>query len=69
MTSFALAATDAPGRQALIGLGPITVIENDLPQRALSMVLEWTALHQQELLENWKRLHSNQPPMKVPPLT
>lgn len=32
------------------------------------MVLEWTALHQQELLENWERLHSSRPPNKVAPL-
>jgi hypothetical protein len=60
---------DYTGRQALIQLDPIRVIESELPQRALSMVLEWTALHQEELLENWKRLHANQPPLKVPPLT
>ena len=30
---------------ALVSLQPIGVIESDLPSRALSMVLEWTALH------------------------
>lgn len=60
---------DYTGRQALVAFDPIRVIESDLPQRALSMVLEWTALHQPELLENWRRLHSNQPPTTVPPLT
>jgi hypothetical protein len=54
---------------AVVALQPIALMENDLPARALSMVLEWTALHQSELLENWERLHSSRPPVKVPPLT
>jgi len=40
----------------LVALQPIAVIESDLPARAMSMELEWTALHQAELLENWDRL-------------
>jgi hypothetical protein len=55
-------------RSALVALQPIAVIESDLPARAASMVLEWTALHQQELLENWERLHTSRPPVKVAPL-
>jgi hypothetical protein len=31
---------------AFVALQPIAVIESDLPARALSMVLEWTAVHQ-----------------------
>lgn len=53
----------------LVALQPIAVIESDLPARALSMVLEWTAVHQQELLENWERLRTSRSPVKVPPLT
>jgi hypothetical protein len=26
------------------------------PPRALSLVVEWAALHRQELLDNWERL-------------
>jgi hypothetical protein len=33
------------------------------------MVLEWTALHQAELVENWERLHSARPAVTLPPLT
>jgi hypothetical protein len=56
-------------RCALVALQPIAVIESDLPPRALSMVLEWTALHQSELLENWERLHTARSPVRVAPLT
>ena len=60
---------DYVGQEARIGLDPMTVLESKLPPRALAMVLEWTALHQQELLDNWNRLHTGQPPFKVPPLS
>jgi hypothetical protein len=60
---------DYAGQGARIGLTPLTVLESQLPARALAMVLEWTALHQQELLDNWDRLHAGQPPVKVPPLS
>ena len=30
------------------------MLEGDLPRKALSMVQEWTGLHQAELLDMWK---------------
>lgn len=54
--------------EAQISISPIRVLRGDLPTRATSMVLEWAALHQNELMDNWQRLHSNQPAQKVPPL-
>jgi hypothetical protein len=59
---------DYAGKNARIGLDPISVLENELAARALALVLEWTALHQQELLDNWRRLHTGQSPRKVLPL-
>lgn len=56
------------GVEAQVALDPIGLVEGDLPSRALSMVLEWTALHQRELLDNWERLRTDQPPQKVKPL-
>lgn len=32
------------------------------------MVLEWTALHQEELMQNWHRLHSEEPVERIDPL-
>lgn len=51
-----------------IGIDPIMVLHGQLPRRAMSMVFEWAALHQQELLANWEYLHSNQAPQKIEPL-
>jgi hypothetical protein len=56
------------GQEMQVGIDPITVLHGGLPRRAMSMVFEWAALHQQELLANWEFLHSNQPPLKIEPL-
>jgi hypothetical protein len=53
---------------AVLAIDPIRVMESTLPARALSLVIEWMALHREELLDNWNRLHSGQPPLKVAPL-
>lgn len=31
-------------------------------------MVEWTTLHEAELLENWRRLHSDESPVKIAPL-
>ena len=38
--------------EAQIGIEPISVLHGQLTRRALSMVYEWAALHQVELLED-----------------
>lgn len=48
----------------VIDLLTLSVLEGDLPGKALSMALEWTAAHQQELLEMWY----TQQFKKLPPL-
>jgi Domain of unknown function (DUF4160) len=59
---------DHAGREAEIGIEPISILEGALPSRAASMVFEWAALHQQDLLLNWRRLHEAQPAEKIRPL-
>ncbi len=54
--------------EAQISLDPIGILNGELPNRAFSMVVEWTALHQRELIDNWQRLRNDQVPHKVPPL-
>jgi hypothetical protein len=55
-------------REAQIGIDPIELIAGNLPSRALSMVMEWAAIHQCELLENWSRLQNAQSPKRIHPL-
>jgi hypothetical protein len=56
------------GAEAQIGIDPIGLIEGQIPKRALSMVIEWAALHQRELLLNWERMRNEQPAQKIAPL-
>ncbi|NQT11200.1 MAG: DUF4160 domain-containing protein [Planctomycetes bacterium] len=54
--------------EAEVGFNPIALLRGKLPRRALGMVMEWTAVHQQELLDNWELLRSDQTPRKIDPL-
>jgi hypothetical protein len=56
------------GYEVQMGINPIGVLGGHLPRRAESMVIEWTALHQQELMENWHRLEDDQPAERIAPL-
>jgi Domain of unknown function (DUF4160) len=44
------------------------MLEGHLPPRALGLVIEWAAMHQEELIRNWELARRNQPPGKIEPL-
>jgi hypothetical protein len=46
----------------------IEMIEGNLAKREQRLVEAWIVLHQNELLENWERLQSGEPPLKIAPL-
>ncbi len=54
--------------EAQIGIEPIALLNGVLPARAASMVFEWAALHQRELMQNWRRLRNDQPAERIEPL-
>jgi uncharacterized protein DUF4160 len=56
------------GSVAAISIDELEVIAGVLPRRALVLVLDWAALHQQELMENWKLCLSKEQPKKIMPL-
>mgnify|MGYP001106434250 CR=1 FL=1 len=56
------------GHEAEVGIDPIVVLEGKLPTRAASMVVEWAALHQRELIRNWHRLRNDEPVERIEPL-
>jgi len=37
-------------QKAIIGIEDLSLIEGNLPPRALALVIEWASLHQKELL-------------------
>lgn len=54
--------------EVLISLDDFSVIEGSIPQRALSMVIEWAALHKRELESNWQLVTQHKLPEKIEPL-
>lgn len=52
----------------MVAINPIKIIKGDAPKRVKSMVLEWTALHQEELLLDWELCKNMQPPVAIEPL-
>lgn len=54
--------------EAQVGIDPIALLDGNLPARPLAFVVEWATLHKVELLENWRRLHSDEPPQRIKPL-
>ncbi|HMN71171.1 MAG TPA: DUF4160 domain-containing protein [Rhodoblastus sp.] len=54
--------------EALIDIRTLSVIEGELPRRALALVLEWAQQHQAELQEDWDLCARNQMPRKIAPL-
>jgi hypothetical protein len=56
------------GHMARIDVDALAVIDGKLPPRALGLVMEWAALHQDELRTAFQRAANMQPPGKVDPL-
>jgi len=54
--------------EATIDIATLAVIEGELPCRALVLVGDWGALHQAELLENWRLCREKAQPWKIEPL-
>ncbi|HZR82293.1 MAG TPA: DUF4160 domain-containing protein [Candidatus Binatia bacterium] len=43
-------------------------VDGDFPRRALGLLLEWYALHREELRDNWERARARSPLQKIEPL-
>ena len=54
--------------ELVITISPIKIIKDAAPKRVKSMVLEWTALHQEELLRDWELCKNMLPPFAIEPL-
>jgi hypothetical protein len=54
--------------EACIRIDPVGLLAGDLPPRPLALVVEWARLRRVELLENWRRLHADEPPQRIAPL-
>lgn len=43
-------------------------VRGEFPSRAQRLVLEWAALHREELMENWNLARQRQPLRRIAPL-
>lgn len=63
-----------PHFHAVYGEFEITVtirdgqVSGEFPGRARALVLEWLALHRDELLADWDRARTGEPLVPIPPL-
>lgn len=44
------------------------LVVGTMARRALQMVFEWAALHEQELIDNWERARNREPLVPIAPL-
>jgi hypothetical protein len=51
-----------------IDIRSLGVLQGSLPPKALSLVVEWAAQHQQELMNQWERARNHEPLEKIEPL-
>lgn len=54
--------------KAAIDIRRMQVLEGYLPPRALGLVVEWAAQHQEELLQDWELAVLEQQPVAIEPL-
>ena len=54
--------------RALINLETLEVYAGSLPSRVLGLILEWAALHRQELAADWQRARAKEPLVSIAPL-
>lgn len=55
-------------KEAAIGIEPLAVLKGQLPPRVLSLVMEWAAIHQDELLADWNLAAEQKPLQPLVPL-
>ncbi len=56
------------GHEASISIDPPGLLSGKLLPRVLALVIEWAAIHQNELLDDWARARAMQPLLPVAPL-
>jgi hypothetical protein len=52
----------------IFAIDTIELIGGELPARETRLVLAWTEIHRQELVDNWNTLQAGRLPSKIEPL-
>jgi len=53
---------------AEVDIQKVKVVQGKLPKKQLNVVLAWTIIHQDELIENWHRAYNKKDLFKIDPL-
>ena len=56
------------GLKAIIAIPSLSLLQGTLSPRVFGMAMEWAALHQTELSENWDLARQQAPLKKIAPL-
>ena len=56
------------GDEVLVLINEIEVLEGSIPDKQQKMLLGWAALHQDELIENWRLAEKKQELFQIEPL-
>jgi len=56
------------GQTGVFSIRDLTLTEGSLPRRVISLVLEWTFEHRDELMRDWELAAAHKPLRKIPPL-
>lgn len=56
------------GQEVLVAIEHLSVVAGSLPPRAMGLVMEWAAQHQQELRRVWEQAMRHEPLSQVEPL-
>jgi hypothetical protein len=56
------------GREAVIAIRGLRLLEGGLPRRALALVRAWGRLHQEELERDWELARGHRPLRRIAPL-
>ncbi len=54
--------------KATFKINSLGLDKGSIPPRAIGMVLEWAAIHKEELAENWSLAETHKPLNKIKPL-
>jgi hypothetical protein len=57
------------GQKASVSIEELSVVEGKLAPRTLGLVMEWAALHQDELREAWRKASRFETPDPIEPLS
>ncbi|MFN3409655.1 MAG: DUF4160 domain-containing protein [Limisphaerales bacterium] len=56
------------GQVGVFGIEPVELLAGQLPRRQQRLVEAWAELHQEALMDNWRRLQTGHFPVTIPPL-